>query len=62
MRWRLPAADFIQLRALERLASEQELEDAEDTAALQERRAREAAARDLPRARRPGMQRLGLTG
>jgi hypothetical protein len=38
----VPLADFMRLRALERLASAQELEDAEDTAALQEWRAREA--------------------
>ena len=38
----VPVADFMRLRALERLASAQELEDAEDTAALQEWRAREA--------------------
>ena len=37
----VPLADFIRLRALERLASAQELRDAEDTAALQEWRARE---------------------
>jgi hypothetical protein len=39
----VPLADFMRLRALERLASSQELEDAEDTTALQEWRAREAA-------------------
>ena len=39
----VPLADFMRLRAVERLASAQELEDAGDTAALQEWRAREAA-------------------
>lgn len=39
----VPMADFMRLRALERLASEEELQDAEDTAALQEWKAREAA-------------------
>ena len=37
----VPLADFMRLRALERLGSAQELRDAEDTAALQEWRARE---------------------
>ena len=37
----VPLADFIRLRALGRLAPAQELRDAEDTAALQEWRARE---------------------
>jgi hypothetical protein len=39
----VPLADFMRLRALERLASRRELEDAEDAAALQEWKAREAA-------------------
>jgi mRNA interferase RelE/StbE len=39
----VPLADFMRLRALERLASAEELEDAEDTAALQDWKAREAA-------------------
>ena len=39
----VPVTDFMRVRALERLASARELEGAEDTAALQEWRAREAA-------------------
>ena len=39
----VPVADFLRLRALERAASPQELEDAEDTAAILERKARDAA-------------------
>ena len=36
-------ADFLRLRALERSAAPQELEDAEDTAAIVEWKARDAA-------------------
>jgi hypothetical protein len=39
----VPVGDLMRLRALERLASAEELEDAEDTAALQDWKAREAA-------------------
>ena len=39
----VPVADFLRLRALEQAASPQDLEDAEDTAALLEWRARDAA-------------------
>jgi len=39
----LPVADFLRLRALEQAASPQELEDAEDTAAVLEWKARDAA-------------------
>jgi hypothetical protein len=39
----VPLADFLRLRALERHASAEELEDAEDAAALQEWQARQAA-------------------
>jgi hypothetical protein len=39
----VPLDDFMRLRALERLASAEELEDAEDTAALKDWKAREAA-------------------
>jgi PHD/YefM family antitoxin component YafN of YafNO toxin-antitoxin module len=39
----VPVADFIRLRALEQAASPQDLEDAEDTAAVLEWRARDAA-------------------
>ena len=57
----VPVADFIRLRALERLASAQELEDAEDTAALQEWRAREAAGQTSCVPADQVWQRLGLT-
>jgi hypothetical protein len=39
----VPLADFMRLRALEQLASAEELEDAEDNAALQDWQTREAA-------------------
>jgi hypothetical protein len=39
----VPMADFMRLRALERFASAEELADAEDAAALQEWKTREAA-------------------
>ena len=39
----VPVADFMRLRALERLASAQELEDAGDTAAQEWRRGRQRA-------------------
>ena len=39
----VPVADFLRLRALEQAASPQDLEDAEDTAAVLEWRARDAA-------------------
>jgi hypothetical protein len=39
----VPVADFLRLRALEQAASPQDLEDAEDTAAVSEWRARDAA-------------------
>jgi hypothetical protein len=39
----VPVSDFLRLRALEQAASAQELEDAEDKAALADWRAREAA-------------------
>jgi len=39
----VPVADFLRLRALERAASPRELEDAEDTAAMLEWKARDAA-------------------
>ena len=58
----VPVADFVRLRALERLASAQELEDAEDTAALQGWRAREAAGQTSCVPADQVGQRLGLTG
>lgn len=39
----VPMGDFMRLRALERLASAEELEEAEDAAALQDWKARQAA-------------------
>jgi hypothetical protein len=39
----VPVADFLRLRALEQAASPEELEDAEDTAAVLEWKARDAA-------------------
>jgi hypothetical protein len=57
----VPLADFMRLRALERLASAQELEDAEDAAALQEWRAREAAGQTFYVPADEVRQRLGLT-
>jgi len=39
----VPVADFLRLRALEQAASPQDLEDAEDTAAILEWRTRDAA-------------------
>jgi hypothetical protein len=57
----VPVADFMRLRALERVASAQELEDAEDTVALQGWRARVAAGQTSC-VRADGVwQRLGLT-
>ena len=43
----VPVADFLRLRALERAASPQELEDAEDTAAMLEWEARDAAGQTM---------------
>jgi len=57
----VPVADFVRLRALERLASAQELEDAEDAAALQEWRMREAAGQTSFVPADEVRQRLGLT-
>jgi hypothetical protein len=57
----VPVADFMPLRALERLTSAQELEDAEDAAALQESRTREAAGQTSCVPADEVRQRLGLT-
>ena len=57
----VPLAGFMRPRALERLASAQERGDAEDTAALQERRAREAAGQTSYVPADQVWQRLGLT-
>jgi hypothetical protein len=58
----VPMADFLRLRALERRATAQELEDAEDVAALHEWRSRESLgqASYVPAEevrRRPGVDR-----
>jgi len=55
-----PVAGFLR-RALERLASAQELEDAEDAAALQEWRTREAAGQTSYLPADEVRQRLGMT-
>lgn len=57
----VPLADFMRLRALERLATAQELEDAEDTAALQEWQARKAAGQTSYVPADEVRRRLGLT-
>jgi hypothetical protein len=58
----VPVADFLRLRALEQAASPQDLEDAEDTAAILEWRARDAAGQTtlVPANEVPG--RLGVAG
>jgi hypothetical protein len=58
----VPMADFVRLRALERLASVAELEDIEDTAALHEWRAREAVGEASYVPADEVRRRLGLTG
>jgi hypothetical protein len=57
----VPLADFMRLRALEQLASAQELEDAEDTAALEDWRTREAAGETSYMPANEVRRRLGLT-
>jgi hypothetical protein len=56
----VPVAEYRRLRALERSASPQDLEDAEDTAALQGWRAREVAGQTSYVAADEVRQRLGL--
>jgi hypothetical protein len=56
----VPVADFLRLRALERSASEEALHDAEDTAALQQWKTREAAGDTSYLAAEDVRQRLGL--
>jgi len=56
----VPLADFMRLRALEQLATAQELEDAEDAAALQEWKARDAAGQTSYTPADEVRQRLGL--
>jgi hypothetical protein len=58
----VPVADFLRLRALEQAASPQELEDAEDEAALADWRARDAAGRTSYVPHDEMLRRLGLAG
>ena len=58
----VPVSDFLRLRALEQAASAQELEDAEDKAALADWRAREAAGMTSYVPHDEALRRLGLTG
>jgi hypothetical protein len=58
----VPVSDFLRLRALEQAASAQELEDAEDTAALADWRAREAAGQTSYVPHEEALRRLGLAG
>jgi hypothetical protein len=58
----VPVSDFLRLRTLEQAASAQELEDAEDQAALADWRAREAAGQTSYVPHAEAMRRLGLAG
>jgi hypothetical protein len=58
----VPVSDFLRLRALEQAASAQELEDAEDKAALANWRAREAAGQTSYVPHDEALRRLGLAG
>ena len=58
----VPVADFLRLRALEQAASPQELEDAEDEAALADWRARDAAGQTSYLPHDEALRRLGLAG
>jgi hypothetical protein len=57
----VPLTDFMRLRALEQLASAQELEDVEDAAALEDWRRREAAGETSYMPADEVRRRLGLT-
>lgn len=57
----VPLADFLRLRTLERLACAQDLEDAEDAAALQGWRRRQAAGETSTTPAEQVRRRLGLT-
>jgi hypothetical protein len=57
----VPVADFLRLRALEQAASPQDLEDAEDTAAVLEWRARDAAGQTTLVPSDEVRRRLGLS-
>ncbi len=56
----VPVADFLRLRALERAAAPQELEDAEDTAAIVECKARDAAGQTAFVPAEEAWRRLGM--
>jgi hypothetical protein len=56
----VPLGDFMRLRALERLASAEEPEEAEDAAALQDWKAREAAGQTAYVPAEEVKRRLGL--
>ena len=58
----VPVSDFLRLRALEQAASAQELEDAEDKAALADWRSREAAGQTSYVPHDEALRRLGLAG
>jgi hypothetical protein len=58
----VPVADFLRLRALERGASPQELEDAEDTAAMLQWKVRDAAGQTTFVPADKARRRLGLPG
>jgi hypothetical protein len=56
----VPVADFLRLRALERAATSSELEDAEDTAAVLNWKARDAAGQTTFVPAAEAQRRLGL--
>jgi hypothetical protein len=58
----VPVADFLRLRALERSAAPQELEDADDTAAILEWKARDAAGQTTFVPAEEARRRLGSRG
>lgn len=58
----VPVSDLLRLRALEQAAGAQELQDAEDKAALADWRAREAAGQTSCVPHDEAMRRLGLAG
>jgi hypothetical protein len=58
----VPVADFLRLRALEQAASPQELEDAEDTAAVLEWKARDAGGQTTFVPADEARRRLGMHG
>ena len=56
----VPVADFLRLQALEQAASPQELEDAEDTAAVLEWKARDAVGQTTFVSAEEARRRLGM--